>query len=94
MWKTRKQHHKVQMLELADNDFKISMIYKKRIYWERFILLMRWEYQERQETNFKVEILGLKTKIFKIKNSLDELNSKFGITEEKTMMEKCIPHKY
>lgn len=47
------------------------------------------------ETNFlKVEILGLKTKIFKIKNSLDELNSKFGITEENKGTEKCIPHKY
>ena len=46
------------------------------------------------ETNFlKVEILGLKTKIFKIKNSLDELNSKLGIKEENKGMEKCIPHK-
>ena len=32
-----KQNHKVQMLELADNDFRIIMIYKKQIYWERLI---------------------------------------------------------
>ena len=32
-----KQNHKVQRLELADNDFKIIMIYKNQIYWERLI---------------------------------------------------------
>ena len=42
----------------------------------------------------KKEILKLKTIIFEIENSLDELNSKLGTTEENKRLEKCIPYKH